>query len=100
LHEPECSTEPCSPGLGIIGVAEFGQHEISHGGEILAFQPGVGMLGSRLNVPVVPVRLRGLDRVLHPTWRMARPGRATVAFGLPLRLHGQDYATAVAAAAS
>ena len=32
------------------------------------------MIASRLGVPVVPVRIEGLDKVLHPTWKMARPG--------------------------
>jgi long-chain acyl-CoA synthetase len=61
-------------------------------GEIRTFRGGVGMIASRLEVPVVPVRLDGLDRVLHPAWRMARPGRVRVAFGAPLRLRGEDYA--------
>jgi long-chain acyl-CoA synthetase len=69
----------------------FPEGEISHRGDVLPFQPGVGMLASRLNVPVVPIRLKGLDQVLHPTWRMARPGRATVTFGAQLTLEGQDY---------
>jgi long-chain acyl-CoA synthetase len=69
----------------------FPEGQISHTGEILPLQPGVAMVATRLNVPVVPVRLRGLDRVLHYTWHMARPGRATVSFGAPLRLEGQDY---------
>ena len=43
-------------------------------GEIERFRPGIGMIASRLGVPVVPVRIDGLDRVLHHTWRMARPG--------------------------
>jgi long-chain acyl-CoA synthetase len=60
-------------------------------GEIDRFRPGIGMIGSRLGVPIVPVRLEGLDRVLHHTWRMARPGRARVAFGRPLTLVGDDY---------
>ena len=33
----------------------------------------------------------GLDKVLHSTWKMARPGRVRVAFGAPLRLAGDDY---------
>jgi long-chain acyl-CoA synthetase len=70
----------------------FPEGEISHRGGVLPFQPGVGMLASRLNVPVVPVRVKGLDRVLHPTWRMARPGPASGSFGAPLRLRGQGYA--------
>jgi long-chain acyl-CoA synthetase len=61
-------------------------------GEIQPFRPGIGMIASRLNVPVVPVRLEGLDRVLHQTWRMATPGPVRVAFGAPMRLVGDDYA--------
>jgi len=49
------------------------------------------MIASRLDVPVVPVRIEGLDKVLHKTWRMARPGRARIAFGAPIRLAGDDY---------
>jgi long-chain acyl-CoA synthetase len=60
-------------------------------GEIDRFRPGIGMIAARLDVPVVPVRIEGLDRVLHPSWRMARPGRVRVAFGAPLRLTGEDY---------
>ena len=61
-------------------------------GGIFPFQPGVGMLASRLRVPVVPVRLEGLDKVLHSTARMATPGRAVVKFGAPIKLDGEDYA--------
>jgi long-chain acyl-CoA synthetase len=60
-------------------------------GEIDRFRPGIGMIAARLDVPVVPVRLEGLDKVLHHTWRMARPGRVRVAFGAPLKLAGTDY---------
>jgi long-chain acyl-CoA synthetase len=55
------------------------------------FRPGVGMIASRLNVPVVPVRVSGLNKVLHPSWKMARPGPARIAFGRPLVLTGDDY---------
>jgi long-chain acyl-CoA synthetase len=60
-------------------------------GEIGRFMPGIGMIASRLGVPVVPVRIIGLDKVLHPTWRMARPGRVRVVFGKPVHLSGDDY---------
>ena len=60
-------------------------------GEIGRFQPGIGMLAARLRVPVVPVRLEGLDRVLHKSWRMAVPGRVRVAFGAPLVLDDGPY---------
>jgi 1-acyl-sn-glycerol-3-phosphate acyltransferase len=49
------------------------------------------MIASRLSVQVVPVRIEGLDKVLHQTWRMARPGRVRVAFGKPMALAGEDY---------
>jgi 1-acyl-sn-glycerol-3-phosphate acyltransferase len=45
---------------------------------------------------VVPVRLDGVDRVLHPRWKFPRPGRVRVAFGAPLRLRGDDYAALAA----
>jgi long-chain acyl-CoA synthetase len=61
-------------------------------GEIQTFRPGVGMIASRLGVPVVPIRLEGLDRILHQKAGMATPGRARVAFGPPLRLSGDDFA--------
>jgi long-chain acyl-CoA synthetase len=60
-------------------------------GEIQPFRPGVAMMAARLGVPVVPVRLDGADRVLHQSWKMARPGRVRVAFGAPLNLNGEDY---------
>ena len=62
-------------------------------GEIDRFRAGIGMIASRLDVPVVPVRLEGVDRVLHRTWHMARPGHVRVTFGAPMRLAGADYET-------
>jgi long-chain acyl-CoA synthetase len=50
------------------------------------------MLGARLGIPVVPVRLEGLEKVLHKSAKMARPGRAVVRFGAPMRLEGEDFA--------
>lgn len=69
----------------------FPEGERTDTGAIGRFRPGIGMMASRLSVHVVPVRIDGLDKVLHHTWRMARPGRVRVAFGAPLRLTGDDY---------
>jgi long-chain acyl-CoA synthetase len=63
----------------------------SNSGDIKPFRGGIGMIASRLQLPVVPVRLEGVDQVLHPSWRMARPGRCSVTFGAPMRLSGDDY---------
>ncbi|MGI8743118.1 MAG: AMP-binding protein [Bryobacteraceae bacterium] len=70
----------------------FPEGKMTDAGEIASFQPGVGMIASKLDLPVIPVRLVGLDRVLHRTWRMARPGKARIVFGPPLTLQGSDYA--------
>ncbi|MBI3401869.1 MAG: 1-acyl-sn-glycerol-3-phosphate acyltransferase, partial [Acidobacteria bacterium] len=69
----------------------FPEGKRTDAGEIDRFRPGIGMIASKLGVPVVPVRLEGLEKVLHHTWRMARPGRVRVAFGQPLQLTGDDY---------
>jgi long-chain acyl-CoA synthetase len=59
---------------------------------VLPFQAGAAMMAARLGVPVVPVRIRGSNRVLHPDWRMARPAFVNVRIGEPVRLEGEDYA--------
>ena len=70
----------------------FPEGKMTDAGEISSFQPGVGMIASKLQVPVVPIRIRGLDKVLHRTWTFARPGRVTITFGKPVHLTGSDYA--------
>jgi long-chain acyl-CoA synthetase len=69
----------------------FPEGKMTDAGEISTFQPGVGMITSKLQLPVVPIRIRGLDKVLHRTWRFAKPGRVEVTFGEPLHLSGADY---------
>jgi 1-acyl-sn-glycerol-3-phosphate acyltransferase/acyl carrier protein len=74
-----------------ISVLIFPEGRRSLTGTIDTFRPGIGMIGSRLGAPVVPVRLDGVNNVLRVGWRMARPGRVRVAFGAPIRLVGDDY---------
>jgi len=74
-----------------FSVLIFPEGERSESGEIKRFRPGVGMIASRLEVPIVPVRIDGLQNVLRTGWSMAKPGRVRVAFGAPLRLAGDDY---------
>jgi len=61
-------------------------------GSIGRFQPGVAMIAARLGVPVVPVRLEGVDRILHQSWKFPQRGVAAVSFGPPISLKGHDYA--------
>ena len=76
---------------GGTSVLIFPEGRRTDAGEIGPFQPGIGMVAARLQVPVVPVRLEGLDRVLHKSWRMAVPGRVRVAFGPPVELQDGSY---------
>jgi long-chain acyl-CoA synthetase len=70
----------------------FPEGEITDSGAIAAFRPGIGLIAPRLGATVVPVRIDGVDRVLHRRWKLPRPGRVTVTFGAPLRPVGTDYA--------
>lgn len=70
----------------------FPEGERTEAGEIKPFQPGIGLIAGRLGVPVVPIRLRGLEKILRRHARWPRPGRVEIAFGPPLHLKGQDYA--------
>jgi long-chain acyl-CoA synthetase len=65
-------------------------------GEIARFQPGAAMIAARLDTPVIPVKLEGLDRILHQSWKFPQRGRATVTFGAPMSLKGNDYAALAA----
>jgi long-chain acyl-CoA synthetase len=69
----------------------FPEGRRSETGEIDTFRPGIGMIASRLDATVVPVRIAGLNHVLGVGWHMARPGRVTVKFGAPMHLTGEDY---------
>jgi long-chain acyl-CoA synthetase len=69
----------------------FPEGKRTQAGEINRFMPGIGMIGAKLDVPVVPIRITGLDKVLHPKMRFPERGPVTIAFGAPLRLSGDDY---------
>jgi long-chain acyl-CoA synthetase len=74
----------------------FPEGERAVTGAIKPFRGGVGMIASRLELPVVPVRLDGVDRILPLGSQLIRPGRVRVAFGAPLRLRGDDFAALAA----
>jgi len=69
----------------------FPEGERTEAGEIHTFQPGIGLIASRLGVPVIPVHLRGVEKVLHRHAHWPRPGRVDIVFGSPLQLQGEDY---------
>ena len=69
----------------------FPEGERTQSGEIRAFQPGIGLIASRLRVPIVPVRLRGVEKILHRGQHFPTRGPVEIAFGQPLYLSGDDY---------
>jgi long-chain acyl-CoA synthetase len=74
----------------------FPEGRRTESGEIARFLPGVGMIAARLGVPVVPVRLDGLQHVLPRHARFPTSARARCAFGAPMLLTGNDYAALAA----
>ncbi|HMK24339.1 MAG TPA: AMP-binding protein, partial [Terriglobales bacterium] len=54
-------------------------------GKLRPFRAGVGLLASRLNVPVLPMRIDGLFEVKQAGKRFAPPGQIRVRIGVPIR---------------
>jgi long-chain acyl-CoA synthetase len=65
-------------------------------GQMKPFRGGIGMIGSRLDIPIVPIRIDDVDKLMPMGSSFVRPGRVRVAFGEPLRLRGDDYAALAA----
>ena len=57
----------------------------SDDGTIGAFRPGIGLLATGLNVPVVPVHLKGTDKVVAKSGSRPHRGEIEVRFGRPMR---------------
>ena len=70
----------------------FPEGDRTYTGDIGRFQPGVGIIASHLRLPVVPIRIRGLEKVLNRTAKFPRPGRVEVAIGAPLTMYGDSFA--------
>jgi long-chain acyl-CoA synthetase len=60
--------------------------------ELLPLYPGTAVLASHLHLPVVPVRIRGVNRVLSPDEKWPHPGPVRVAFGSPLAMGTESVA--------
>lgn len=75
---------------GETSILIFPEGHLTETGEVGKFQAGVALLASKLHVPVVPVRLKGLDRVLHRSAKWATRGRVEVSFGKPIVYAGEE----------
>ena len=62
-------------------------------GHIQPFRAGIGLLASELNVPVIPVKLRGLFELKKKRQYFVPPGAVSVTFGEPITFaHGTSPA--------
>ena len=60
-------------------------------GAIGKFRPGVALLAERTGARVVPVRIRGGEKVFPKGAKFPRPGRMSVTFGAPMAIAaGED----------
>jgi long-chain acyl-CoA synthetase len=69
----------------------FPEGDRTRAGELHRFQPGVSMLASQTRAPVVPIRIEGLERVMHREAHWPSRGPARIAFGPALKLEGSNY---------
>ncbi len=63
----------------------------SRDGSIKEFKKGVGIIAKELNIPVVPVSIKGTREMLAPGMKFPRPAKITVTFGRPISPEGLDY---------
>ena len=59
------------------------------------FKAGIGILASELNVPVVPIMLRGLFEVKQRRQYFVRPGTVSVTFGDPIEFSREHTAAEI-----
>ena len=68
----------------------FPEGELTNDGTVQPFKAGVGILTSGLEIPVVPVAIKGLYELRHAGQRgWAPPGRVTITFGNPIQFNSE-----------
>jgi long-chain acyl-CoA synthetase len=80
-------------GINILIFPEGG-HALD--GNMLPFQPGLGIMVKELAIPVVPVKISGTEKVLPHEVSFPKRGRVTVTFGAPLRFRSEEPAEIIA----
>lgn len=76
----------------------FPEGERTTDGRLHPFQKGLAVMVQELAIPVVPVAISGLERVLPRGARWPKRGRVVVTFGEPLHLETASAAEIVSAA--
>lgn len=67
----------------------FPEGERTLDGQLLPFRQGLGIMATELDIPVIPVRLCGLEAILPRGANLPRRGRVEVRFGAPLIVTGE-----------
>jgi len=62
----------------------------SQTGEMAPFKPGIGMVAAEMQVPIVPIKITGLHKILPKGSSTIKPGRAELRFGNPIYFSGED----------
>jgi len=83
---------------GGVSLLVFPEGARTPDGNILPFQGGLAVMVKELDIPVVPVAINGLERVLPRGAIWPKRGRVTVSFGEPLALSGESSAVIMSTA--
>jgi len=62
----------------------FPEGDLTIDGKIAPFRAGIGLLATRLHLPVLPMRIDGLFELRQARKRLAGPGRVRVTIGAPV----------------
>ncbi|HET6418820.1 MAG TPA: AMP-binding protein [Geobacteraceae bacterium] len=62
----------------------FPEGERSRSGALLPFRKGLGLMVKELRIPVVPIHISGIEKVMPPGTAWPKRGRVAVSFGEPL----------------
>lgn len=74
----------------------FPEGELTTDGNLSPFRAGIGLLATRLGLPVVPIRIGGLFELKAAGKRWAWPGQVTVSIGPPVQFAETDAAEKIA----
>jgi long-chain acyl-CoA synthetase len=89
----EYAGECMDRGFNVLVFPE-GHHTID--GKLKPFFPGIGLLATRLGVPVVPMRIDGLFETKQAGKKFAWPGQIRVKIGIPVQFQTDDSAERIA----
>ena len=73
-----------------VSILYFPEGGLMRNGKPLPFQQGVGIMVRELKIPVIPIKLEGLEEVVAPDTGVLHRGTAKVKFGKPLHFENEQ----------